>query len=679
VPRIADRIAERRRSGFVGRTTQTRVFTDLLSGDDASAAALFVHGPAGIGKSTLLRRFTEIATDRGIATVAVDGRDVPPTPEALRAVLHPLLADDGSAGRTVVMLDSYELLAPADDAFRSEIAPDLPADTMLVIADRQPPSTGWRTDPGWSDLLRVLALANLSPSEAHAYLTGRDIPTASQDTAVRFTGGHPLALALIARVLKNRGSFTPNEAGDVVAELMDLLISDAPSTVHRRAMEAAGQVRVVTEPLLAALLDIPDAGDLFSWLRTQPFVDPGPFGLHLQDLVRNVLASDLRWRHPDRYAAIHDRARGFYLDRLTSGSAPAQAAVLMDLMFLHPDLRQFLRAPDTATGAGRLEPLRSGDHDQVTAMVQRWEGAESAALAQHWMQRQPSAWLVVRHPSGAAAGAMCLLSIRDVDPEDEPADPAIAATRRELANHPPVRPGERVTLVRFWLSGDDYQSVSPVQSLITVQLARHYLTTPGLAVSLVPFAHPAEWAEACAYTDQRRAPDADFTVGSRTYAVFQHDWRLVPPTAWVALLSAREIGESPEPTAPGSPAGVLVLDEQEFAAGVKAALRYLTRPDRLRDNPLLRCRLVTARAGGGAPDGQRIRALQEIVVEAARLTGTPADRRLARVLHRAYVAPAATLEKAAEVLDLPSSTFRRLLSTGIARVTDLLWHRELET
>jgi hypothetical protein len=49
------------------------------------------------------------------------------------------------------------------------------------------------------------------------------------------------------------------------------------------------------------------------------------------------------------------------------------------------------------------------------------------------------------------------------------------------------------------------------------------------------------------------------------------------------------------------------------------------------------------------------------------------------VLHRAYIAPAASLEKAAEVLDLPSSTFRRLLSTGVARVTDLLWHRELET
>ena len=68
----------------------------------------------------------------------------------------------------------------------------------------------------------------------------------------------------------------------------------------------------------------------------------------------------------------------------------------------------------------------------------------------------------------------------------------------------------------------------PVQSLITAQLARHYLSTPGLAVSLVPFAQPEEWGEACARGDQRRAPDADFTIENRTYAVFQPDWRLVP-------------------------------------------------------------------------------------------------------------------------------------------------------
>ena len=60
------------------------------------------------------------------------------------------------------------------------------------------------------------------------------------------------------------------------------------------------------------------------------------------------------------------------------------------------------------------------------------------------------------------------------------------------------------------------------------------------------------------------------------------------------------------------------------------------------------------------------------------LTAVPADRRLHRVLVRAYLAPAPTLERAAEVLELPSSTFRRLLSTAIGRVTTLLWHQELD-
>jgi hypothetical protein len=193
VPRIADRIAERRRSGFVGRIAPLRVFADLLS--NPSVAVLFLHGPAGVGKSTLLRRFGEVAAERDVETMTVDGRDVPPTADALRAVLGSLLTGSGPTTRTVVLLDSYELLAAADDEFRSNIAPELPADTLLVIAAREPPSTRWRTDPGWSNLLRVMPLSNLSPAEAHIYLTGRGIPAAAQDSAVRFTGGHPMALA----------------------------------------------------------------------------------------------------------------------------------------------------------------------------------------------------------------------------------------------------------------------------------------------------------------------------------------------------------------------------------------------------------------------------------------------------------------------------------------------------
>jgi hypothetical protein len=48
------------------------------------------------------------------------------------------------------------------------------------------------------------------------------------------------------------------------------------------------------------------------------------------------------------------------------------------------------------------------------------------------------------------------------------------------------------------------------------------------------------------------------------------------------------------------------------------------------------------------------------------------------VLVRAYLSPARSLERAAEVLELPSSTFRRLLDTACARAATVLWHQELD-
>ena len=100
---------------------------------------------------------------------------------------------------------------------------------------------------------------------------------------------------------------------------------------------------------------------------------------------------------------------------------------------------------------------------------------------------------------------------------------------------------------------------------------------------------------------------------------------------------------------------------------------------RLRSNPLLQSRFVSARAGEQASVPQRVAALQAALTEAAEtLAAVPADRRLHRVLVRAYLSPAPSLERAAEVLDLPSSTFRRLLGIAVGRVTAVLWHAELD-
>ena len=49
------------------------------------------------------------------------------------------------------------------------------------------------------------------------------------------------------------------------------------------------------------------------------------------------------------------------------------------------------------------------------------------------------------------------------------------------------------------------------------------------------------------------------------------------------------------------------------------------------------------------------------------------------MLNRTYLRPAPTQEKAAELLDLPFSTYRRYRDRGIETITDWLWERDIDS
>jgi hypothetical protein len=117
-----------------------------------------------------------------------------------------------------------------------------------------------------------------------------------------------------------------------------------------------------------------------------------------------------------------------------------------------------------------------------------------------------------------------------------------------------------------------------------------------------------------------------------------------------------------------------VLSQPEFAAAVRAALRDLHAPDALTRNPLVRSRLVRDHTSGG----DAASALRELITGAAEaLRADPREQGLFDVVNRTFLRPAATQERAAEMLHLSFSTYRRHRDRAVARIVEWLWRREL--
>jgi hypothetical protein len=694
--RLADRLAAARGGSFVGRDRELDLFRDVLKAPELPFQVLYVHGPGGVGKTSLLREFARWCQQEGLNFFYIDGREIEPAADAFARALEDAtnaVAASSQMGPRVIALDTYETLGALDDWLRDIFLPQLPGDVLFLFAGREPPPAAWRSDPGWQRLFRALPLRNLSRQEAEAYLVGRQVPLGQHQAVLDFTHGHPLALSLVADLFAQGRAveFHAEAAPDIVHTLLQQFVQKVPGPAHRTALEACALLRLTTEGLLERMLEVPDAHELFDWLRGLSFVDSAQQGVFPHDLAREALVADLRWRNPDWYAELHRRARNYYIQRVQQTRGGEQQRALIDLIFLHRDneavrpffellrragegTRESLGASGTATDTARDE-----DVPQLVAMVAQHEGEESASHAASWLATQRDNATVFRDADGQPGGFMLPLALERATTEDIDADPAARAVWRYLVEHWPLRLGERATLFRFWMSRQSYQSVSAIQGLAFVEAVRHYLTTSGLAVSFFPCAEPDFWAPMFAYADLARLPEADFSIGGRAYGVFGHDWRQVPPMAWLDLLAEREIALTPgNAQPPAARESLVVLSPTDFSAAVHEALRSLSRPDNLRSNPLLFSRLVVERAGSGAGSQERAAALQSLVLEAThRLRESEREAKLYRALDRTYLHPAPSQERAAELLDVPFSTYRRHLKTAIEAVVEQLWSLEV--
>jgi hypothetical protein len=207
-PTFGQRLTEERSRWFMGRQADLALLDSVL--DDPSCSLLYLTGQAGVGKTSLLLEFARQCQSLSLPVSYIDAAEVAhhSLDELQRwytwhaTLLLESVRANPATGRPVLLLDSYERLAPLEPWLLGQFAPSLPSDVLLVFASRHTQSARLDLDPAWSPLTRRWQLAAWAEDDAQRFLEQRAVPASAQRAIMDVVGGYPLGLAAAAEILK---------------------------------------------------------------------------------------------------------------------------------------------------------------------------------------------------------------------------------------------------------------------------------------------------------------------------------------------------------------------------------------------------------------------------------------------------------------------------------------------
>lgn len=527
----------------------------MVHGEGSPVVVVYLHGIGGIGKSCLLQALRD-RTQADVRWYGLDCRHVEPTPDGFLDAVYHALAIAAGAGiegvvqhfgtdekRAVLALDTYEAFGLMDTWLRQEFIPALPDNVMIVIAGREAPKSAWMTTPGWQDLFCEIKLDALTEEQSHQLLERRGLAEGQIQRVLRSARGHPLALELAAMTLRNQPDLeiTEGPPPSVVQQLTEAFMQGLPED-QQLPVEAASIVFHVTEDVLGALLDNPEARELLIDLRTLPFVTTTADGLTLHDIVRETIADDLAQRDPERHRTYHLRAWQMYRRITQSPNAGSLWRYTVDMLYLlkNPNVREGF-FPQGATDIA-VEPATEADAIAIKDIAASTDDPASAEWIDCWWRQHPEAFSCTRDRDGMCTAFYLLFEPNAVDQVLLAADPITAAWSRHLVENP-VSKHERTLFLRRWLARDAGEQPCPEQGACWIDIKRTYMAwRPSLRRLYATLADLSGYMPALSSLGFRPLPEAEVALGHTSYNSAVLDFGPHSVDGWLSTLIGKELG-----------------------------------------------------------------------------------------------------------------------------------------
>lgn len=379
---------------FIDRLHELELFETALRGTPRNWHILNIHGPGGIGKSTLLDAYRRLCETHGILYLYFDLSDFGNHPERFVQRCAKLLHISGHnldavlkniqqlthTGMLVMAFDTYEEAGELNRWLREHFLAHLPKRCLIVIAGRYPLLDLWKNHTMWHKLIETVELKNFTQEESAEYLRSNGISDESLiEAAWLNSGGYPLALSLSVMLAERDGPEAIRRLSnnqDIISELTERWMREISDRKLRALIEVAAITRFFNQELLSAIIGEAVSADEFKQLINTSFIRHSGHGWSITGMMRLALNHELKQRAPERYNTLHFRAlcvlaqmainpfsslnRSITLQEFffLLGDSLVRAALFMEEIDPRPDLH--------------IEPAAAHDIPALEKYMERW-------------------------------------------------------------------------------------------------------------------------------------------------------------------------------------------------------------------------------------------------------------------------------------------------------------------